>query len=592
MASSTSISLEACCSDRQIVKLLWRARLRQARHRRERRFHSRLVPGYKSKAIPWDFDEYFPPRADWPTPGAKRRARCAEDGIDAQLELMTTWTIRRFGEPNTKAPLWLKRLRRLSSRIRKRILGWRSNDSFVRPDVRPVLKRKEDGVELYRALTQFELEDALIGSLVARYFRKQLEPYFDSASLAFRAPMSGPPPTHHDAVERIIEFQTHTHSGKSGSPLWVAEVDIRGFFDSVVHAVVRNSLREIAKTSNVDLDGRAHLVLDSYLACYSFNEYGRAAAFELAVQESQSDSIAVPWPEEELKELGVDVHGEPVGVPQGGALSCFIANLVLHFADAAVRTAGVRSSEYLYLRYCDDIVIVTRDKDSCHILLDAYLRALRDLKLPSHPTTAFDGRSYLSGDAPFFWKSKSKEPFAWADPRVMEGAVPWCSFVGYQLRWDGILRVRPASLKKAVAKHRDIRRTVAERVVGARARKPPAKTLPDRQILFRTRQKLRSTAVGTTLLHLGATPSAICWAGGFRLLRKHGNPILRRQLRMLDRHKCRQLRRLRRALKKHPNSLPPLKALTDERIAKYDGRPYSYHAIADPKDGDTTGNKS
>ena len=50
---------------------------------------------------------------------------------------------------------------------------------------------------------------------------------------------------------------------------------------------------------------------------------------------------------------------------------------------------------------------------------------------------------------------KSKAPYEWG-PATKPGRVPWCAFVGYQIRHDGALRLRPSSLKKEVEKHNHI----------------------------------------------------------------------------------------------------------------------------------------
>jgi hypothetical protein len=53
-------------------------------------------------------------------------------------------------------------------------------------------------------------------------------------------------------------------------------------------------------------------------------------------------------------------------VPQGGAHSCLIANLILDLADKEV-CLSLQSSQgdSVYLRYCDDIIIFCEENRLC-----------------------------------------------------------------------------------------------------------------------------------------------------------------------------------------------------------------------------------
>jgi len=201
-------------------------------------------------------------------------------------------------------------------------------------------------------------------------------------------------------------------------------------------------------------DLRAALVLRAFLNSYSFNKLGRREAEERALKRKRTGfGVAVPWPANELKALGVDVENEDIGIPQGGALSCFLANVVLDKADRSVQRvieeAGANDSA-LYLRYCDDIICLSTSPAICQRMMDAYSAAVQSLGLPIHAAQSFAG-AYRGENRSTFWNSKSKAPYLWSAPHS-NGRVPWCSFVGYQIRHDGALRVRPKSIKKEVEK--------------------------------------------------------------------------------------------------------------------------------------------
>ena len=69
-----------------------------------------------------------------------------------------------------------------------------------------------------------------------------------------------------------------------------------------------------------------------------------------------------------------------LGVPQGGALSCIIANVVL---DSVDRAAGldVPHPDKLFVRYGDDILLMHRSRKECEKLIEAYAEQLKKHKL-------------------------------------------------------------------------------------------------------------------------------------------------------------------------------------------------------------------
>jgi hypothetical protein len=554
----TTTSLDAIVTPRRIVRAVVRIREHERAAARERAFFHKLgseAGGYgtRSRSVAM----LLPPRREWPNPGAERRRRASRRGQDAQSQLLTEHILRRWSEPNAVAPPWLKELRRFVEGVRSRLLRWGPGDTLKAPSVVAVPKSSPGQ---FRCLAIYGIEDRIAISLVALYFRKVFDGVFDKGSLAFRSPSRGVAPTHHDAAKQIVEFV-----GKPRPPrqpnVWVAEVDIRGFFDTVSHDTARRCVAQLVRDSGGSVDPRASAVFEAYLRSYSFNHFARPRARADAIRKSGRGSASVPWPEDALAKLGHDVAREAIGIPQGGALSCFLANAVLHVADTAVRAAA-GGEGVLYLRYCDDIVLLARRKEACSRALTAYGASLRELGLPAHvPTGVPYGRA--------FWDQKSKKPYRWA-----HDAVPWCAFVGYQVRHDGMLRVRPVSLRKEILKQRHIVAQAERRIDRARS---AARGLSNRRAMYRVRQKLRSMSVGMTFLHLGHPRSAFSWAAGFHLLQSW--PCLVGQLRNLDRQRSKVLGRFARYL--HRTAQPPRG--TGQRRAgpqvKFEGRPFSYGAI-------------
>ena len=57
------------------------------------------------------------------------------------------------------------------------------------------------------------------------------------------------------------------------------------------------------------------------------------------------------------------VPGQRIGLPQGGALSGLLSNLVLDKLDKTIN--ALKLNDFLYIRYCDDIIIIGRKEEDC-----------------------------------------------------------------------------------------------------------------------------------------------------------------------------------------------------------------------------------
>jgi len=576
--SNAVTDIMSVATDRRILRLLVRARMSVRRQRRDNSFYHRLAANGRNPraAVEAELVELFPPRREWPTPGQSTRRRAERNGTDPVSAALVDWLVSQFGKPSAAAPPWLKRLRRMVGTIRQRVRSWQPDSQLTSPQVYALLKSRavaSGQPDAFRCLAVYGLADGIVISIAARYFRQLTDEAMHPGALAFRT--TAPPLTHHDAVERLLRFRGENELSEK----WVAEVDIRGFFDVVSHGVARRAVERLLSRSplGAQVDARAMLILDAYLESYAFNMGGQSAALIQALRQQRAGhDVQVPWPEDALKALGVDIERERVGIPQGGALSCFLANAILDFADWQVdATAGHDDAKVLYLRYCDDIVCVSTSQKRCQAMIDAYTESLVDLRLPAHAPLVFDrpyekSKERLPGG---FWRGKSKAPYRWAEsgqPR----SVPWCSFVGYQLRFDGVLRIRPSSVKKEVDKHHEILNQV-NRFINRHGQ-----VLSRRRILYRVRQRLRAIAVGSGMVHQGRTPPPFSWAQGFHLVGRH--PSLVSQLRELDRHRVASIGKLRRRLERQGKRK---KAKDSDRpdTLKFEGFPFSYAGLAERK---------
>jgi hypothetical protein len=547
-------------SDEAIIQELCRARITLATTRHDAAFFHNIsessAPAHDILPQNWGKIpvDIFPPRSVWHRFRPKHRAGLQAADINYRALCRAVLELRQ----RTPPPAWAAKLQQAIDGIRGRVLSAKPF-RLKPPAVIPV--RKEPKGHQYRPLAIYPLADKIIEGLTARYLRTNLDSALLVSCMAFRCgTRHRPPPTTHDALSEILEMRARYPE----RDLYVAECDIKGFFDCVGHAVARQSIIDLAADSDNSFrpDPRALDIFNAYLESYSFLLTVRGKAQKLLQQHDPQG--AFKWHEADLQKLYGRRALPPIGVPQGGALSCLIANAVLHEADKVVaRLQEEAESELLYLRYCDDMIMISPNRRVCAAAFAAYRKVLETLLLPAHAPVLVV--KYTRN----FWAAKSKHPYRWA-----AGGVPWIQFVGYQIRHDGPVRIRAKSIRK----HFDSVTEFTNRLLstlGTASRRGGVRRNAS-EILHRFRQKLISMAVGRiTLGKDGKGPRPLSWAAGFRGL--DGRSVFRNHLKVLDRHRERQVKRVSRCISQLP--VPSARKRRKSADAhKYYGRPFSYWA--------------
>jgi hypothetical protein len=557
-------------SRNNVIRELCKERAKLARKRNDKQFLHRIDENQPAGPVMSETDEelenLFPARRKWHRYRIRNRGN--KSSYDLNVEALYRAVIKlRKTTPEDK---WIQALNGRVQHIRTRALK-ETPFRFSAPRVCPIEKEKGSGK--YRPLSCFLLDDKVIDCLTARYLRKNLDRALRPSCLAFRCSHGKkPPPTIHDALQKLLNLnQRHLKSR-----LFVAECDIKSFFDCVSHAVAREALAELVrdakrKTPGLEIHPRAGEIYESYLAAYSFQRNVKSCEQSLLAARGQKGEFK--WPAAELKEFHGVTAPENVGVPQGGALSCFIANAVLHSADKSLdQLKRQMGKTFSYLRYCDDMILLASTSAICEKAYECYSAVLTSKFLPVHqpePHTTYGAQ---------FWNAKSKAPYLW-NKRTEPENVPWIQFVGYQIRFDGLVRLRPST----VAKHRDKMTDTTDQLLkalnpGPRRRNATPPFAPglrktNRQIIHRLRQKLISMAVGRVRVGREFVgPMPMCWANGLRGLL--GRKIVRASLKLLDRHREKQIHRLIRRLKLRQYTRAH-ESQTKEVLAYY-GAPFSY----------------
>jgi hypothetical protein len=505
-------------SDDKIINHLCKERLKLAESRHEREYISRLTGHFPESESNHLFYQLVPPRRQWFT----FRPRYRSNGMNPDLlALKNAVRVLRVQQSGRR---WVSELNRYIVAIQGRVFG---NQPFVFNPPRINWQRKTKKEFKYRALCRFEPDDNLILCLFARYLRDAFDPLFSGSSYAFRSRNSqGQMPTHHQAFTAIYNLK-HSQPNRN---LYVAECDIQGFFDSVDHDVALSAFQRAAQ--RVNLHPRAEVIFRAYLNCYSFPVNVLNEAEPRLKRRDQKGYFK--WPEPELHNIHkVDPRSLRIGVPQGGAISGIIANLILDAADKRVEEERYRlGAEIHYFRFCDDMILVSPVKRHCKIVFDAYLRKLDDLKLPYHrpePTLIYDKTH---------WNNKSKAPYCWSGSKWF-WCVPWVQFVGYQIRYDGLLRPRKESIIKQALRMVDTTDILKFSLITASREHPVIANRLQTQSSLNAR--LVAQSVGRVKGDASNGPMPMCWASGFAAL--HNKPFVSTSLRILDRARQKQISR-------------------------------------------------
>jgi RNA-directed DNA polymerase len=228
--------------------------------------------------------------------------------------------------------------RNLDENLRS-LLERAKSGSYVAPPVRRVHIPKAGGGSQTRPIGIPTFEDKVLQRAVAMVLEAVYEQSFLDCSYGFRPGRSA-----HQALQRVRN-QAMEMAGK-----WVLEVDIRNFFGTLDHSLLRDIVRKRVR------DGVLLRLISKWL---------NAGVME---------DGAIEYPE--------------AGTPQGGVISPILANVYLHevldewFAGQVVpRLAGHAT----LVRYADDVVIVFEQERDARRVLDVLPKRLAKYGLTLHP---------------------------------------------------------------------------------------------------------------------------------------------------------------------------------------------------------------
>ena len=504
----------------------------------------------------------MPPRRKWITLGQnyRKNGRFFLDNSVKVNKKRLQITIERDRKKIIK-PVYYKKLQIYLLKQRNRLIFYKRL-KIKAPDIIPIPKNKNT----LRPLCSYSLSDNLILKEVNSYLTKKFDILFFDCSYAFRAKnKNNHVPTHHDTIAKIKNY-LQEHKEKQ---IYVAECDLQKFFDTINHQVIRDSYEKAIADKRVSIPNRTKKIIskiiDEYLNSYNFIDTVKSLESVPSFSNKYKDMTFGWIKENELISLyGTNYKTEKLGIPQGGPLSGLFANLVQNQVDEAI--IHLKDPDLLYLRYCDDMIMLHTDKNKLEIAYSLYQEKIKENKLFIHKPSDINNKWYTKK----FYSEKSKAPYKWGDAKLKK--IPWISFVGYQIHYTGEIRVRKASIKKEQTKqHKLVNKTIGD------IKKYGMKKSME-EIKESVCKRLIGMSVGRIFLYDIQNKSSLCWTYGFTELTK--NTFSLQEMKTLDRSRKKaygELCKFLNTLPKEENKDQDNKEKKVTRQIIYSGKPYSYY---------------
>lgn len=508
----------------------------------------------------------FPPRSKWCHLG---RTRQELDSIKRN-ERKLYYTYLKAVKVESKEK-WYANLCNEADTIVKMALN--PTEKIPSPTVHVIEKKRKDNIIICRPVCSFDVEIKIVLSLYNKMLTTLFDKYFLPCSYAFRIPKETSLPFQHMNAVKDIQAYRINHIDR---PIYVAECDMQKFYDTIDHKVIKGRFnmlfskikRDIALTPREFRPIKSWFY--SYVDCFGFAEqvliYNNKPYHKIwdSIKGKQGFECRIEWIDELLKGSNKKARSkrQSLGVPQGGALSGLIANIVMHFVDMAVEKY-IGDKDMLYLRFCDDMILLGTNKTEVEEALSVYNKAIKSAKLFPHESMPM---KYTH--AREFWDGKTRGPYEWGEKG--KNTFPWITFVGFDINWKGNLRIRKKSIDKHLAKQHDTIWSLLNRYNNHNPR------YQQYSILSSLKSRMIAMSVGRVgLWNYKENPNIHSWAAAFSILDK--NPWSVSQMKFLDRHRNLELRHASQYLWK---LTCPDKKMTGDHARRgqfYLGKPFSYY---------------
>lgn len=522
----------------------------------------------------------FPPRSKWATISYNKRRNLNQV---ERNKLALLYTVRKMEQLDIKED-WFRRLSEYSESIVRK--GLCKSYKFEKPNVSAIVKNSKSNPIECRPVCNFKLDDKLILSLYNKCLTNLFDKYFYKDSYAFRVPVGNPTKLAHlNAVSRIKEFRK-----KNPGTLFVAEYDMKKFYDTIDHSIIKQRfcqlLRKPKQEGIINLEEYRKLksIMYSYIDCFNF--YNDIYKYQdqqnhpiwKGIKDSSGKKKVIEWIESDIqshqnkiKYPTITYYKHFLGVPQGGALSGLIANIIMHKIDMKLKKYWENNPEFCYIRFCDDMIMIGKNKEFVNKAFDEYSVCLEDTKLYRH--NPGNNKSLRARD---FWEGKTKKTYKWGVED--KESARWITFVGYDYNWEGDTRIRKKSLekekKKQYEKYNEIVSLFSKKINGEGV---TSKWSPGFLINSLVRRLIGMSVGRVPIWDYKNYDNQYCWASAFTELTD--NRWSRKQLKQLDHTREKNISRIRKFVKSgikydiKGNEFNHGKKLTFD----YYGKPFSYY---------------
>lgn len=529
----------------------------------------RGVSNKRNKFITNNIYSIFPPRAKWCNIGESVRTKL---NSIKRNELRLKYTYLKAKKRKCKDE-WYIKLCNYADYIVK--MSDNIFDVINPPRVSVIEKKRDDenNMIIYRPVCSFPIEIKIIFSLLNKYLTKALDKEFYDNSYAFRANKKEYELQHLNAVIDIQQYRKN----HNGIPLYVAECDMKKFYDTIDHSIIKKRfsilLNNAVKAKSILKEDVKQIkrIFYAYVDCFDFRKdvfvHNKKSPDDIFWNKKSSDKFwkcKIEWVPE-LEHVKKYQRQKKVGVPQGGALSGLIANIVMHYVDTVVLKT-IEGSDTLYCRFCDDMILIGVDKNKVMETFNIYKKAISNSRLYPHDPGSFNFKKMKD-----FWNCKTKEPYEWN--KAGKNVFPWITFVGFDINWCGNLRIRKASLKKHIKKQYHI---ASELLVPYKKGKNPRYSMGT--IKSSLINRLICMSVGRVKIWKYKSFDNNCsWIKAFSILDK--NPWSIKQMKCLDKHRGIIINRASKQLKYLDCPSKTKSNIFDDFTNRYMymGGPFSYY---------------
>ena len=406
----------------------------------------------------------MPARNSWHRPRKQERKFNSGEESKSHKQILTrsiAITIQQHRKLETP-PQYLKNLDAFVSSLREDIC---SCEPITFNSIKIIGKKKKvnsEGIEILRPICVFEsLREKLLIALASKYLTEVFDHLLHEEILSYR-PLrryhGSEAPVLTDRNNAIQNIHAYRKAHRCGT-LYVAECDIQKYFDTINHDVIRSCFKTFAdkvKALDANFDySQVERIVDAYLNSYSFYRNVESKNEEIKVRNQQFE---VPkthlfierdcYTTEEF-----EAAKSKIGIPQGGALSALMSNVILHTIDCESILDRPDRNRF-FCRYGDDILLMHTSKAECEALINKYCEALTQHKLLYHDFISVADKEFRKANGvsvrPILWDQKSRKPFLWGRSNAEKESVDWIGFLGYEMRYTGEVRLRRSSFDNKI----------------------------------------------------------------------------------------------------------------------------------------------